>query len=168
MLTFVRYQNSTKLSIANTEYLKLKVKVSTPNYVSSTGTMSVYLVSNYANYIYEYADESGLFMTNPIGITTSATKFLWGVPYASGVDKGCPVRVYLSDNYAIWNKITLSFSPDLSFPESEGFKMTVNVANTLYVNDMSIYIDMTQMSSLGTICQLNILYAKILESLVQV
>ncbi len=110
LLTFVRYQNSTKLAIANTEYLKLKIKVNTPNYVSTTGTMSVYLVSNYANYIYEYSDEStNFFSTSKIGITTSSTKFLWGVPYDDGLSKGCPIRVYLSDNYAIWNKITLSF-----------------------------------------------------------
>ena len=87
------------------------MKVKNPNYVSSTGGMSVSLVSNYANYIYEVKTLTGLFLTKAIELGTNPTLYFWGVPYDTAATKGCPVRVYLSNNYAIWNKITIRFYP---------------------------------------------------------
>ena len=145
VLTFVRYQNSSGLAIAHDEYLKIKAKVKNPNYVSTSGSMTVHLVSNYAKYIYEYKTENSLFSTKVIEMGTNSTLYFWGIPYNAGTNSLCPIRVYLSDNYAIWNKITIRFYAKLSFPDSDGFEMHMDVNNVGYVNDLSIITDMNSM-----------------------
>lgn len=169
LLTLVRYQNASKLAIANDELLKIKAKVKNPNYYTTgnEGGVTVELVSNYARYIYETFSTGNLFATQQISITSTAL-YLWGLTSdATGSTKPCPVRIYLTDytddgtssvtttNQFIWNKLALKFKSDRTFPESEegeGFKMTVGLARTRYINDLSIYTDVGAIGAVNVAC----------------
>ena len=62
--------------------------------------------------------------------------------------KGCPVRIFVSDTVAVWNKISFPFYPELTLPDSTaGFKLYVNVQATSVLNELSIYTDVSAFGS---------------------
>ena len=60
---FKRFQNATKLSINNKDYMRIRVSVKNPSYVDTSAGVNVKLVSNYANYIYETLNKPSQFLT---------------------------------------------------------------------------------------------------------
>lgn len=107
--------------------MRIKAYVKNPSVIKNGG-ISVEFVSNYAHYLYEIYTLSAVLSTSPIKLSSSQTKFFWGISPTSAVINGCPVRIYISDGVAVWNKISFPFYPELTLPDSsEGFKLYVDV-----------------------------------------
>lgn len=50
------------------------------------------------------------------------TKYFWNLERKTGEFTGCPIRIFISDGVTVWNKISLSYYPELAFPDStKGF-----------------------------------------------
>ena len=99
--------------------MRIKVNVKNPSIVDAGG-VTVQLVSNFANYIYEVLNTTSLFETKTITLGTDNALFLWGLARNLAENKGCPVRIYFTknDRIAVWNKISLPFYPYLTLPDS--------------------------------------------------
>ena len=73
------------------------------------------VVSNYARYIYEVKNLTDLFETKVMALFSGAATYLWGL--AKSTKTACPIRTYLSPvDFAVWNKISFNFYPNLTFP----------------------------------------------------
>lgn len=128
--------------------MRIKTYVKNPSIVRTDGEISIEFVSNYANYLYEIKNMKNLFATKSIILHSSKAVYFWGMSATYANERGCPVRIFISDGIAVWNKISLPFFPEFTLPDSsEGFKLYANVEGALVVNEISIYTDVNAFGS---------------------
>ena len=75
-------------------------------------------------------------------MSSNKATYFWGLSQNDATNNGCPVRIFLSDGIAVWNKLSLPYYPELTLPESTaGFKLEVNIEAVSVVNEISIFTD---------------------------
>lgn len=81
----------------NSEKLRIRTYVKNPNRVYESGNgISIEVLSNYADYIYERKELTEVFATSKIQLETPKATLLWGLTLNNAESKGCPVTIYMS------------------------------------------------------------------------
>ena len=75
---------------------------------SSSDGILVFLESRVAKYKFETFTLSNIFGTSQISVYSPKATYLWGMEYNDGSSKACPIGIYKSNSYLVWNKISIT------------------------------------------------------------
>ena len=88
--------------------------------------MQIIIYSHKTDLIYEAGNSTTGFKVNLLEIMFKNIYFFWGMNQFSATNKGCPITIYLSDSFLVYNKVIyilenfnkfkLFFSSRTSFP----------------------------------------------------
>lgn len=136
--------------------LRLEATVINPGkyYVSSASDgILVFLESRVARYKFEVYSLTNIFGTSQITTTSPKATYLWGLEYNDGSSDACPIGMYKSNNYLVWNKITMTLGVETTLPsDSEGITLLMYVLGADMISESSISTSFSASSAGAVTC----------------